>query len=189
MGAVSTRRTPSGRSPSQPGPTIAKVTGSAPGGALSDVVEVVRGEPGELEGEVALAHVRVRQDHRLVAQVEPGQRVDRVGARRAAVTIRGVEQAPGVPEMVDRRGPGNDLRITLDRHPCVAELAVEDVREAVDEGLHPGRVGVLGPPVGVQRLGRAVRWTLRGPDIEPPSFSSVTTDYGWKFIWPAPVRS
>ena len=26
-------------------------------------------------------------------------------------------------------------------------------------------------------------------DIEPPSFSSVTTDYGWKFIWPAPVRS
>jgi len=26
-------------------------------------------------------------------------------------------------------------------------------------------------------------------DITPPSFSSVVTVYGWKFIWPAPVRS
>ena len=118
----------------------------AAGGALPDVVEVVGGEPHQLEGEVPLAHVRVGQDHRFLAEVQPGQRVQRVVVRAAAVPVGRIHHARGVPEMVDR-GIGDHSRVPGLGHPVMAQLGVVDIREAVDERLHPGGIGVLGLPV------------------------------------------
>ena len=123
-----------------------EVPGSRPGRALPDVIDVVGGEGHQLEGEVPVAHLRVGQDDRFLAEVQPGQGVQGVVVRAAAVPVGGVHEARGVPEVIDR-GIRDDLRVAGLGHPVVADLGVVDVREAVDERLHSGGVGVLGLPV------------------------------------------
>jgi hypothetical protein len=63
--------------------------------------------------------------------------------RAATISVAGVDEARGVPEVADR-GVRDDVWVVLVGHPVVAELGVVDIREAVDERLHPGGVGVLG---------------------------------------------
>jgi hypothetical protein len=65
--------------------------------------------------------------------------------RAAAISVIGVDKARGVPEVVGRRIRA-DVWVALAGHPVVADLSVVDVREAIDERLHPCGVGV-GLPV------------------------------------------
>jgi hypothetical protein len=123
-----------------------EVTRRRAGRALTDVAEVVRGEGGELEREVAITHVGVGQDDRLLAQVQPGQGVQRVRARAASPAIGRIHESAGVPELVDR-GVRDHVGVLLVRHPVVPKLGVVDVREAVDECLNPRGVGILRAPV------------------------------------------
>src|SRR5262249_58479889 len=84
------------------GPGYGKVPGLGPGRALPDVVEVVGSEPGQLEGEVAVGHVRMGENDQLIAQIQPGQRVQGVIAWAAAVAVGRVDQAGRRPELVNR---------------------------------------------------------------------------------------
>jgi len=99
-----------------------------------------------VEGEVPVSHVRVGQDDRLAAQIQPRQRIQRVVVRAAAVPVGRIHHARGMPEVVDR-GIGDHGRVPGLGHPVMPELGVVDIREAVDERLHPGGIGVLGLPV------------------------------------------
>ena len=135
------------------------------GGALTDVVEVVGGDPHQFEGEVPVAHVRMGQDDRLVAQMHPGRRVQGVVVGASAVAVRRVQQALGMPEVVDGRVRDRG-RVPWPRHPVVPQPGVVDVREPVDERLLAEGVGVLTAPVAhAARQDRFHGVTERGDDL------------------------
>ena len=135
------------------GPGQREVPGRRAGRALAHVVEVVRGHPGQLEAEVAAAHVGVRKDHRLFGEVDPRDRIHRVVVRIASILVGGIQDVPGMPELPDR-GIGDVLGVPRLVGPLVSALRQVRVREAVDECLQAVRVGVLGLPVEHRRSRR-----------------------------------
>ena len=135
-----------GQLPFQLGPTMAKLPGLRPRGSLPHVVEVVGVDPDQFESEVTLAHVRVAQDHGLLAQIQPRDRVERVVVRAAPVAVCGVGEPGGMPELVHGRVRGEG-RVALPRSPTCGGVGRCRYRGTVDERLQSGGVGVLRMPV------------------------------------------
>ena len=110
----------------------------AAGGARAGRIEIRHPEIGHLEQVEALAHVRMAEHLRL-AEIEPRQRVERVGIRRRDAAEVGRRVALDVDELPHRRMQALDLVDVRHLHP--RDLG-GDQRVAVDVGIEGDLLGL-----------------------------------------------
>lgn len=93
---------PLGRRRRHFGPMIANWPAAA-SRARAHVGEIVGVEARDLEGEVALAHRRMREDDGFFRDIHPGNRIQSVVVGRAAVAVGRISQGANVMEVIERR--------------------------------------------------------------------------------------